>query len=132
MVFYKIDDGKVTEETKTLTIQTEGYINKFQIRMQSPTTQEEIDRRDNTSSHIQITSDIMNMVSDIEDPTTKGTLVSASLRISKESIFTGLNNLATYPITRNKLSEYYGFTQNEVEEFALCMTSNQNNNIKND
>ena len=45
-------------------------------------------------------------------------ILTGCMRISKESIFTGLNNLATYPITRNKLSEYYGFTQNEVEEFA--------------
>ena len=46
-------------------------VNKFTIKMQSPTTQEEIDRRDNTSSKIQITSDIMNLISDIEDPSNK-------------------------------------------------------------
>lgn len=46
-------------------------INKFTIRMQSPTTQEEIDRRDNTSSKIAITSDIMNLVGEIEDPIKK-------------------------------------------------------------
>ena len=33
-------------------------------------------------------------------------ILTGCMRISKESIFTGLNNLATYPITRNKLSEY--------------------------
>ena len=49
----------------------DSYVNKFQIRMQAPTTQEEIDRRDNTSSQIQITSDIMNMISDIEDTATR-------------------------------------------------------------
>lgn len=46
-------------------------INKFTIKMQSPTTQEEIDRRDNTSSKVAITSDIMNLVSEIEDPIKK-------------------------------------------------------------
>lgn len=46
-------------------------INKFTIKMLPPTTQEEIDRRDSTSSKIQITSDIMNLVSDIEDPSKK-------------------------------------------------------------
>lgn len=47
------------------------YINKFIIKMQPPTTQEEVDRRENTTSKIQIVSDVMNLVSDIEDPTTK-------------------------------------------------------------
>lgn len=46
-------------------------INKFTIKMQSPTTQEEIDRRDNTSSKVAITSDIMNLVGEIEDPIKK-------------------------------------------------------------
>ncbi|MDO5151398.1 MAG: PD-(D/E)XK nuclease domain-containing protein, partial [Oscillospiraceae bacterium] len=40
------------------------------------------------------------------------------LRISKESIFTGMNNLKVYPLTREKYSGYYGFTQQEVTEFA--------------
>lgn len=48
-----------------------NYINNFTIRMQAPTTQEEIDRRDNLSSKVAITSDIMNLVSEIENPTTK-------------------------------------------------------------
>ena len=39
--------------------------------MQEPTTQEEIDRRDNTSSKIQIVNDIMGMVGDIDDVPTK-------------------------------------------------------------
>lgn len=59
------------------------YINKFQIRMQAPTTQEEIDRRDNTASKIQITRDIMDICSDISSDTTKlkilKTLLSTSL-----------------------------------------------------
>lgn len=47
------------------------YINKFTIHMMPPTTQEELDRRDNMSAKIQLTSDIMNMLADIEDPITK-------------------------------------------------------------
>lgn len=47
------------------------YVGKFKIKMQPPTTQEEIDRRDNMSSKIQIASDVMNLVSDIEDVPTK-------------------------------------------------------------
>lgn len=47
------------------------YIGKFTIRMLPPTTQEEIDRRDNMANKIQIASDIMTILSDIEDPTAK-------------------------------------------------------------
>ncbi len=46
----------------------DSYVNEFTIHMLPPTTQEEIDRRDNLSSKVQLTSDIMNMMSEIEDP----------------------------------------------------------------
>lgn len=46
----------------------DSYVNEFTLHMLPPTTQEEIDRRDNLSSKVQLTSDIMNMLSDIEDP----------------------------------------------------------------
>ena len=48
-----------------------NYVNKFTIHMLPPTTQEEIDRRDSMSSKVQLASDIMNMLSDIEDPVAK-------------------------------------------------------------
>lgn len=48
-----------------------SYVNKFSLHMQAPTTQEEIDRRENESARIQIIQDIMNLVSDIEDNATK-------------------------------------------------------------
>lgn len=48
-----------------------SYVNDFTLHMQVPTTKEEIDRRDNVSSKIQIVSDIMNLVSDLEDNTSK-------------------------------------------------------------
>ena len=44
------------------------YVNEFTIHMLPPTTQEEIDRRDNLSSKVQLTNDIMSMLADIEDP----------------------------------------------------------------
>lgn len=47
------------------------YVNKFSIHMLPPTTQEEIDRRDNISSKVQLSSDIMNMLADIQDPATR-------------------------------------------------------------
>ena len=49
----------------------DNYVNKFSIHMLPPTTQEEIDRRDNLSSKVQLSSDIMNMLADIQDPPTR-------------------------------------------------------------
>ena len=43
------------------------YINKFTIHMLPPTTQEEIDRRDNLSNKVSIVNDIMNNLNDVED-----------------------------------------------------------------
>ncbi len=46
-------------------------------------------------------------------------VMTGCLRISKESIFTGLNNLDIYSILSNNFAEHFGFTQPEVEEM-LC------------
>lgn len=49
----------------------DSMVNKFTIKMQSPTTQEEIDRRDSLINKIQVVSDIMNVLADIEDVETR-------------------------------------------------------------
>ena len=41
-------------------------------------------------------------------------VITGCLRISKESIFTGLNNLNIYPITESLFSDNFGFTELEV------------------
>ena len=41
------------------------------------------------------------------------------LRVVKESIFSGLNNLTINSILDNKYSEYFGFTPDEVREMAV-------------
>ena len=51
--------------------QLDSYVNKFELKMLPPTTQEEIDRRENLSSKIQIAADIMNTLNDVEDPVAK-------------------------------------------------------------
>lgn len=45
-------------------------------------------------------------------------VLTGCLRISKESIFTGLNNLNVYPVTDNAFSQYFGFTEQEVKQLA--------------
>ena len=49
----------------------EAYINKFTLKMQAPTTQEEVDRRDNLSNKVGLVRDIMDTVGDIENVATK-------------------------------------------------------------
>ncbi len=43
-------------------------------------------------------------------------VLTGCLRIAKESIFTGLNNLRVFSITSNSLDEYFGFTDQEVRK----------------
>ena len=43
-------------------------------------------------------------------------VLTGCLRISKESIFTGLNNLKVLTITDVRFDEYFGFTDDEVKE----------------
>lgn len=43
-------------------------------------------------------------------------VLTGCMRISKESIFTGLNNLKIHTITDARYDEYFGFTDTDVEE----------------
>lgn len=51
------------------------------------------------------------------NPYLKFAVVTGCLRIPKESIFTGVNNFASYSVMDEEFSQYFGFTQNEVEAF---------------
>ena len=43
-------------------------------------------------------------------------VLTGCLRIFKESIFTGLNNLSVHSVMDNSFSEYFGFTESEVDK----------------
>ena len=43
-------------------------------------------------------------------------VLTGCLRISKESIFTGLNNLSVHSVMDNSCSQYFGFTESEVKK----------------
>ncbi len=51
-------------------------------------------------------------------------VLTGCLRVSKESIFTGLNNLLVFSITDPECDSYFGFTDDEVKEmleyYELC------------
>ena len=85
-----------------------GYINKFNIKMQKPVTQDDIDRRDNLSNNNQVTGDIMNLINEyIEDPTSK-------LEILKSLLSGYLTNPEVLDIIQQEINKLE--TQAEEEE----------------
>lgn len=46
----------------------------------------------------------------------KMAVLTGCLRISKESIFTGMNNLVVYSVIDKPYSQYYGFTEQEIKQ----------------
>lgn len=59
-------------------------------------------------------------------------VVTGCLRISKESIFTGLNNLEVNSIRGRKFGEYFGFTQEETEDMLSDYELSVNTDIVRD
>lgn len=47
-------------------------------------------------------------------------VITGCLRIAKESIFTGTNNFASYSVLEDEFSEYFGFSEDEVEELLTA------------
>ncbi len=75
-----------------------NYINKFSLKMQSPTTQEEKDRKENMSNSINNVREIMSLLDEIEDKQTK-------LEILKSLLSNAITN-----------TEVIGFIQDEIDK----------------
>ena len=66
--------------------------------------------------------DIINFMREVFSSTFKGNLslkkgvITGILRVSKESMFSGANNINVYNITDSNFSTYFGFTEEEVKE----------------
>lgn len=52
------------------------------------------------------------------NPHLEFSVITGCLRISKESIFTGMNNLKIFSVLNKNYDEYFGFTEQEVQQ--LC------------
>lgn len=87
----------------------DNYVNKFAIRMQPPVTQEELDKRDNTSSKIQLSSDVMNMVSDIEDELIK-------LKILKTLLANAISNQEVVELIQEQIDALEAAKESGVED----------------
>ena len=81
------------------------YVNNFKIRMLAPTTQEEIDRRENSANRIALATDTLNLLSDIDDTTIK-------LKITKSLLANIINNTEVTSL----LDEYINRLEKQQEE----------------
>ena len=50
------------------------------------------------------------------NPYLEKSVITGILRIAKESLFSGLNNVTVYTLLHSKYSEYFGFTEAEVDD----------------
>ncbi len=82
-----------------------NYINKFALKMQPPTTSEEVAKRETMANRVQLTSDIMNNLGDVEDPIAK-------LKILKSLFSEYLNNTEVVDILQQEIDKM----EAEVEE----------------
>lgn len=90
------------------------YVNKFTIRMQAPVTQEELDKRNNTSSLIGISDDVLRLLGDVEDPVVK-------LKMTKSLLSNSISNQEVIQLLQSYIDELEE-EQNEEKE-----TSNDSN-----
>lgn len=51
-------------------------------------------------------------------------------RVAKESIFSGLNNLKVFSLLKEKYSEYFGFTEEEIEKLLIAMNKDSDNEFR--
>ena len=82
-----------------------AYINKFTIRMQTPVTQEELDRRDDKKNRIGVVGDIMLQLNDVQDPVVK-------LKILKSLLSDSLSDVDVIDL----LQKYIDDVENGSEE----------------
>lgn len=74
------------------------YVNKFELHMVTPTTQEEIDRRSNLQNKVSIARDVMQLLETIPDDTIK-------LQITKQLISGIINDGEALQLIQNAIDE---------------------------
>lgn len=93
----------------------DSYINKYELHMQPPTTQEELDRRDNISNKVGIANDIMNLLGDIED-------ASAKLKILKSLLSNIVNDNEIISIIQEQIDNL-----ENIEDQGIDTTEDDDN-----
>ena len=70
-----------------------------------------------SAGKIQVGQSLHTMSTALKDNTTlRFAVITGCLKIAKESIFTGTNNFVPDNITDSRVNEYFGFTQEEVDQ----------------
>ena len=70
-----------------------------------------------SAGKIQVGQSLHTMSTALKDNTTlRFAVITGCLKIAKESIFTGTNNFVSDNITDSRFNEYFGFTQEEVDQ----------------
>lgn len=83
----------------------DSYVNKFDLHMQPPVTQEELDKRDSLSSEIAITDDVMRMLEGVEDPIIK-------LKILKSLLSNVISNQEVIELIQEQINQL----EREIQE----------------
>ena len=84
-------------------------VNKFKLHMLPPTTQEELDRRENTSSKVQLVSDVTDILSDIEDPVIK-------LKLKKSLLSNATSNTEVIQLIDEQIRQLEAEEDNKTDE----------------
>jgi hypothetical protein len=99
----------------------EGYINKGNpTHIRSLGAFEEPNARFGLSQHNEMIVLIRNLLTAAlkDNPYVEKSLITGILRVAKESIFSGLNNLEVNTILRYNFNDKFGFTEKEVEKLV--------------
>lgn len=96
----------------------DSYVNKFNIVMLAPTTQEELDRRENVREKVGIVTDIMNMLSDVNTETTK-------LKILKSLLSTSITDTEVINLIQDEIDNLEQKPDGEVDLGADTESSDE-------
>ena len=96
----------------------DSYVNKFNLMMQAPITQEELDKRDSLSSEIGLIDDILRMLDGIEDPVIK-------LKILKSLLSNVISNQEVIELIQQQIDGL----EEQVEEQAQDDLINDNDDF---
>lgn len=101
----------ITDVINLILINTknEAYINQFRLKMQAPTTQEEVDRRENTSNRIALVRDVMDMLTDVESIPTK-------LKILKSLLSNAITDTNVIHLLQEEIQKLEEEANSEMEE----------------
>ncbi|NRY60081.1 AAA family ATPase [Clostridium beijerinckii] len=110
----------------------EAYLDKGNpIHIRSLGTFEEPNARFGLSQHDNMIVLIRNLLTSAlkDNPYVEKSLITGILRVVKESIFSGLNNLEVNTLLRKTFNDKFGFTKNEIREllsYYKCEDDMQN------